>query len=191
MLSRLDIKIQTLAMKPRSEIWGLVQQSVHSLNGNGRPFYLYLLNLSSAIWWGAANIPFNERMKCYMLFGLCGRATHKIISQSIILFQTTNVFLGLGLRPPGPISSFAISIWDLPFRLFIFWQLKVRLPMLPMRWYNLPLVKIRALAPSNLLSCAQSKILIIFDIRTNPSKDCTAKLHFDEEGCAENYNSKP
>ena len=138
-----------------------------------------------------ANIPFNERMNCYMLFGLCGRATRKIISQSIILFQTTNVFLGLGLRPPGPISSFAISIWDLPFRLFIFWQLKVRLPMLPMRWYNLPLVKIRALAPSNLLSWAQSKILIIFDIRTNPSKDCTAKLHFDEEGCAENYNSKP
>ena len=87
-------------------------------------------------------------MKCYMIFGLCGLVTHKIISQSIILFQATNVFLGLGLRPPGPISGFAISIWDLPFRLFIFWQLKVRLPMLPMRCYNLPLVKIWALAPS-------------------------------------------
>ena len=31
-------------------------------------------------------------MKCYMIFGLCGLVTHKIISQSIISFQTTNVF---------------------------------------------------------------------------------------------------
>ena len=146
MLSRLDIKVQTLATEHRRryEVWCSNQCTLSMAE-----LFSFICSISCLQRsWEAMQIC--HSMKCYMIFGLCGLVTHKIISQSIILFQTTNVFLGLGLRlrPPGPISGFAISIWDLPFRLFIFWQLKVRLPMLPMRCYNLPLVKIWALAPS-------------------------------------------
>ena len=111
-----------------------------------------------------ANIPFNERMKCYMLFGLCGRATRKIISQSIILFQTTNVFLGPGLRPPGLISSPALlsqfEICRLDYSFFDNSRLGYQCYQCDVTIFHLSKYE-----PSpHLLSCAQSKILIIFDI---------------------------
>lgn len=163
-LSRLDIKTQTLASQPqRYEVWCSNQCTALSQLQN---FFTFICSISRLQQlqqrWGALQIC--HSMKCYMIFGLCGRAARKIISQSIILFQTTNVFLGPGLRPPGLISSPALlsqfEICRLGYSFFDNSRLGYQCYQCDVTIFHLSKYE-----PSpHLLSCAQSKILIIFDI---------------------------